>query len=230
MALIRVTEFIDIEAPQAEVFELLLNVERRMQLSPLWGMVKIVQQCGDFPAVGSGYLARLVEGDHPEYETVITEYEPPRRLAYCLDIDLQTTVAWTVQATPRGARLTYEESFQAPIVHKAEADPAQADPAQADPAQTEPASDEAVEETPTQEEFTQSVRKVIHEWLANIKRYAELRQTRTRRLIKWALDRYYLHLRPDQRQVIAIVLFMQITGMIAFTMAAIGLGLASLLF
>jgi uncharacterized protein YndB with AHSA1/START domain len=198
MAIVKVSEWVDIQAPREEVFALITDIKRRMQLSPLWGTAKITQQCGDYPAVGSGYMVGLAEGQHPEYETVVTEYQPPSRFAYCLDVDMLTTVAWTVTQTPRGSRLTYTEEFQAPAENS--------------------------------EEFKQKVRKTIRDWLLNIQRYAELRESPGKRLIRWAVDRFYLNQRPDQRSTIVTVVFLQIVGLIAFIMAALSFGIARLFF
>ena len=37
----KIVEWVDIEAPRSKVFELVLDVERRMQLSPLWGVTLV---------------------------------------------------------------------------------------------------------------------------------------------------------------------------------------------
>lgn len=192
----KVIEFIDVQAPRQEVFSLITHIERRMQLSPLWGVASVEAKNGNYPQVGSSYRVRLAEGNQLSYETVITDYQPDRKLAYCLDVDRQTSVTWTLQDIKTGTRLTYEEQF-------------------------------LVEEENAQE-FTQSVRAIVKSWLANIQRYAELRQSKIKRLARWLVDRFYLNLRPDQRRVILMILFMQITAAIAFIMAALGMGLASL--
>jgi uncharacterized protein YndB with AHSA1/START domain len=192
----KVIEFIDVQAPRQEVFSLITHLERRMQLSPLWGVASVEAKNGNYPQVGSTYRVRMTEGGQPPYETVITDYQPDRKLSYCLDVDRQTSVTWTLQDIKSGTRLTYEEEF-------------------------------LVEEENAQE-FTQAVRSVVKGWLANIQRYAELRQSRIKRLARWLVDRFYLSLRPDQRRVIVMILFMQITAAIAFIMAALGMGLASL--
>jgi hypothetical protein len=70
------------------------------------------------------------------------------------------------------------------------------------------------------------VRAVIQEWLKNIKRYSELRQGRFQRILKWFVDRHYLHLRPDQRKTIQAILFMHIVGMVSSAMAIIAWGIA----
>jgi len=66
--------------------------------------------------------------------------------------------------------------------------------------------------------------------LTNIKRYSELRDGQGRKLTKWFLDRFYLKLRPDQRRVVLLMLFMQAIGLATFVIAVIGWGVASLLF
>jgi len=72
------------------------------------------------------------------------------------------------------------------------------------------------------------VRHVISEWLTNIKRYSELRDGRGRKFVKWFLDRFYLKMRPDQRRVVLIMLFMQAIGLATFAIAVIGWGIVSL--
>ena len=80
------------------------------------------------------------------------------------------------------------------------------------------------------ENFIPTIRNVIREWLSNIKRYSELRDGRARLIIKWFLDRYYLKLRPDQRRVVQMLLFMQAIGLATFFVAVIGWGIASIFF
>jgi len=198
MSSTRVTEWIDIQAPRAEIFELVTNLERRMQLSPLWGTVKIIEKCGNYPAIGSRYMVQLIAGQQPEYETIITANQPPAKFSYCLDVDLQTSVTWMLAETQRGTRLTYSEEFHVPEGQE--------------------------------NHFSQEVRKVVQEWMQNIRRYAELRGTRARRLLRWTLDHFYLNQRPDQRKTIAAIVFLHITGAIGFIMAALAMGVASLLF
>ncbi len=193
----RISEWIDIDVSSTEVFNLVTNLERRTQLSPLWGVSKIGEQSVEYPKVGGGYMVSMAEGDHTNYKTVVTAYEPPSRFAYCLDIDMDTNVTWTVHGTPRGSRLTYTEDFRSPTENRAE--------------------------------FEQQVRKTITQWLQNIKRYLELRPTGYQRLIRFALDKYYLRLGPEQRRIVAMLLFMQITGMLAFIMAALGMGIVGLI-
>jgi uncharacterized protein YndB with AHSA1/START domain len=204
MAYTKVIEWIDIQAPRQEVFGLITDIERRLQLSPLWGLASLEARCGDYPNVGSGYLVRLASDPDPEqqplHETVITEYQPYQKFAYCLDVDQQTSVTWTLQEIRAGTRLTYCEEF---IVDETNASQAQ--------------------------EFTRSVREIVRQMLSNIQRYAELRESSLKRLARWLVDHFYLHLRPDQRKTLTAVLFLQIVGIFTFITAAIGFGLVSLL-
>jgi carbon monoxide dehydrogenase subunit G len=51
----KVTEYIDIQAPRQEVFSLITHLERRLQLSPLWGVASVEAKNGNYPQVGSSY-------------------------------------------------------------------------------------------------------------------------------------------------------------------------------
>jgi hypothetical protein len=75
-----------------------------------------------------------------------------------------------------------------------------------------------------EEEFVQSVRQVVQEWLSNIKRYAELRGDWFKRLARWVADRYILRLKIEQRRVIILLLAWQVITLLAFV--ALGLGFA----
>lgn len=74
--------------------------------------------------------------------------------------------------------------------------------------------------------FNQSVREVIHTWLNNIKRYSELRGGRLQRVLKWFIDRHFLHLRPDQRKTVQMILYMHAVGIMSSVMAIIAWGIA----
>ncbi len=191
-----VVEYVDIRAPKDEVFDLILNLKRRMQLSPLWGLAKIDFISADYPQPGSHYDVTLVQGDGSHYSTVITENQAGRKFAYSLDVARETRVAWLVQNLADGTRLIYQEDF---LVDEGEGD-----------------------------EFSQAVRKVVRDWLKNIKNYTELRNSVLGRIVRWGLDRFFLQLRKDQRQVVATLLFIQITGFVSFVMAALALGVAGL--
>ena len=198
---VKVIEWVDIQAPRQAVFDLVLDLERRLQLSPLWGTTTLEEKTPDYPAEGSLYRLRLnepPENIHPTYETTVTALEPLRKFAYRLCIDRETRVSWTTQDVQQGTRLVYTEEF---LLNEGE-----------------------------DEEFTQAVRKVVHEWLEHIRRYAELRQTPMKRLAKWLVDHFYLRLRPDQRRLVLTILFMHAVGSIGFILSALAWGIGSLLF
>ncbi len=192
----KVVEWVDIQAPREAVFSLVTDLRRRMQLSPLWGIAHIETISPDYPQMGSSYHVRVVEGADLEYDTIITGYQPGRKLAYCTDLENSSHITWTVQDIAQGTRVIYEESF--------------------------------ILEEGSDTELHASVRRVVKEWLANIKRYSELKDSPSHRLIKWFLDRYYLNMRRDQRKTVQVVLFMHAVGLISFIMAAIALGISVL--
>lgn len=194
---IQVIEWIDIHAPRQEVFDIIIDLERRSQLSPLWGMLKIEHIDREYPQEGSQITTRLGENAEIFRTTIITDLVPLFKFSYHTLTDRETQVSWTFQDVKTGTRLTYFEKFLA--------------------------------KDGDGEEFTQKIHKIVKEWLVNIKRYAELRDTRLKRLVRWFLDRYYLRMRPDQRRTVQVILFMHGVAMIAFVMAALAYGFASFL-
>jgi hypothetical protein len=196
MRTMKVVESVDIEAPREEVFDIIVNCDRRFQLSPLWGATEVEDISPDFPQQGSRYRVKLlVESKEPEYETVVTACVSNQKFAYYLTVRRETQATWTFQDVEQGTRLIYHEEF---LVDDAGDDP-----------------------------FVQSVRQVVRQWLDNIKRYAELRGGRFRRLIRWLADRYFLRLRMEQRRVIIMILAFQGVSFFAFIAAAIGFAIAS---
>lgn len=197
MAFVKVTEFVDIRAPRQEVYNILVDLKRRVQLSPLWGVLQIDRISENYPQEGSDFQMSLRNNQEiPPYQTVITCCNPLRKLAYKLDVRRKSEVTWILQDTQAGTRVIYEEQFE-------------------------------VDET-EDGEFAAQVRNVVVSWLKNIKHYAELRDGRLNKAIKWFLDKYFLKLRKEQRNVILILLFMQFTSIITFIMAAIALGVGGI--
>jgi hypothetical protein len=198
MALAKVVEFVDIRAPRAEVYDILVDLKRRVQLSPLWGILQIDRVSENYPREGSDFQMSIRNNaEYPPYRTVITCCNPLRKLAYRLDVRRKSEVTWTLQDTQTGTRVIYEEQFEM--------------------------------DDNEGEEFTGQVRTVVTDWLKNIKHYAELREGRLNRAIKWFLDKYFLNLRKEQRNVVMIILFMQFTSIITFIMAAVAVGVGGLL-
>jgi hypothetical protein len=198
MALAKVVEFVDIRAPRAEVYDILVDLKRRVQLSPLWGILQIDRVSENYPREGSDFQMSIRNNaEYPPYRTVITCCNPLRKLAYRLDVRRKSEVTWTLQDTQTGTRVIYEEQFEM--------------------------------DDNEGEEFTGQVRTVVTGWLKNIKHYAELREGWLNRAIKWFLDKYFLNLRKEQRNVVMIILFMQFTSIITFIMAAVAVGVGGLL-
>jgi hypothetical protein len=192
----KVVESVDIEAPRDEVFDIVASFDRRLQLSPLWGVAEIQNVTPEFPQEGSYYHTKLVEGDE-EYDTIVTAYEPTQKFAYRLTSHRQTHVTWTFQDLPQGTRLIYHEEFLV---------------------------DEAGDD-----EFVQSVRGIVQEWLNNTKRYAELGHRWWGRRARWGVDRFLLPLKVKQRRVIFILLAWEAVGCLSFIALGLGWGLAKLL-
>lgn len=197
MRTVKVVESVDIEAPREEVFNILTNCDRRLQLSPLWGTSEILSISPDFPQEGSSYRVKLRE-DGLEYETIVTAFIDGQKFSYRLTTRREINVTWTVQEIPRGVRLIYHEEF-------------------------------LVDETGKDEEFVQAVRRVVRQWLNNIKRYAELDERWMQRLLKWVLDHYVLKLRAEQRRVILMLVALQAATILSFVALVIGWALVSLL-
>jgi hypothetical protein len=108
----KVVESIDIEAPRDEVFDVVANCDRRVQLSPLWGVTEVQDITPDFPHEGSSYHVKLlVEGHETEYDTIVTTFTPNQSFAYRLTVKRQSCSTWTVQDVRRGTRLIYREEF-----------------------------------------------------------------------------------------------------------------------
>lgn len=103
--------WVDIEAPRDEVYSTIIDCKRRLQLSPLWGIVAVEDISAEFPQAGSSYHLKKIEGGEPPYETVVTEHQPLRQFCYQVAVDRHTSVRWAFQDIQRGTRLVYEEQF-----------------------------------------------------------------------------------------------------------------------
>lgn len=197
MGLIKVVEWVDIKAPKTEVFQVILDLKRRIQLSPLWGTIELEYVSDEFPREGSVFRTKVVSGSRKLLESRVIKYVEGVRLCYQTKADATSQITWTVQDCAAGTRLIYEEAFEA--------------------------------EDERREEVYQTVREAVKKWLNNIQRYSELHTTWFRRFIKWFIDRYFLRLKVEQRNVIAALVIMKAVGIIAFLMAVIAYGIASLI-
>lgn len=117
---IKVVEWVDIDAPRDEVFQLLLDVQRRIQLSPLWDLARIDSIADDYPQVGSRYHVHLIKGSELAYDTVMTGYQEGSRISYITDLDISSSITWVVQDVPHGTRVIYEEIYPEQMVASAD--------------------------------------------------------------------------------------------------------------
>jgi hypothetical protein len=251
----KVTDWIDIQAPCEEVFRMVADVEHRMQLSPLWGLSLLLEVAPNYPEPGSSYRVRVT--DAPFGIAGGTSYAVQNAFAGLAQIiswkightdsNADHQPASVIESRPS----TEEEQLQKTVIEReqeyfvSDYEPPHkfsyyldADCKtiitwrfQSIPRGTRINYEEVFcQENTGGEDFLPTVHHVIHEWLTNIKRYGELRGTRGRLFVKWFLDRFFLKLRPDQRRTVMLILFMQAIALITFVVAAIGLGIAGLLF
>lgn len=252
----KVTKLIDIKAPCQEVFDTVVNIHKRMQLSPLWGLSRLLEVESSYPEPGSSYRVQVLN-DAPyglSYGTLNASQSAMAGLAQVLSLKLgqkdadhlpqskmhipeQTSVNNEVEekvGTPLEQRYFIEEYQPSQIFCYHLDDDCKTVVTwrfQSIPFGTRINYEEVFcDENMGDEEFIPTVQHVISEWLTNIKRYSELRDGPWRKLVKWFLDRFYLKLRPDQRRVVQIMLFLQAVGLATFLVAVIGWAVASLFF
>lgn len=250
----RVSYLIDIKAPCQEVFDTVVDLERRMQLSPLWGLNRLLEVAPNFPEPGSSYRVQIMAGQVFELpqDTSNPQQHALEGLSQALFLQLGHTGNGEVDQTEENfSQSTMEEVEQqaveiTPVEHEyfiGEYQPPyrfsyyldddcetvvtwsfQSIPFGTRINYEEVFCDKNVED----ENFVSIVQHVVREWLGNIKRYSELRHGRGRKIIKWFLDRFYLKLRPDQRRVVLVLLYLQAIGLGTFLIAALGWGIISL--
>jgi hypothetical protein len=248
----KVTCLIDIKAPCQEVFNTVVNLERRMQLSPLWGLNRLLDVAPDFPEPGSSYRVRVMT-DKPfilAQGTLNAQQNALAGLSQALFFKLDHTAAEDMREVDSTSDETTVEEIQSqeePLVehkyfigeyqppHKfsyymdEDCDMFVTWSFQSIPFGTRVNYEEVFcDENVGDENFVSTVQHVIREWLSNLKRYSELRGSRGRRVIKWFLDRFYLKLRPDQRRVVLMLLYLQALGLGTFVVAAVSWGLVSI--
>jgi hypothetical protein len=199
MRKVEVVESIDINAPRDEVFALIANLYPRMQLSPLWGTFTISDVTPDYPGEGSHYQVRLTQDDKE-----VEEYQSIVTTSVSnQEFAYRSTARRQTQST-----WTVQDSTQGTHLICRE---------------------EFLVDDTGDEEFLDSAREEVRDWLKNIKRYAELRGGWGRRVLKWLLDRYVLRLKVSQRRVIVMLLAWEGIGCLSFLMLGIGWWIAKLL-
>ncbi len=232
----------------------MVDLERRMQLSPLWGLNRLLEVAPNFPEPGSSYRIRVLT-DKPfglSNGTLNPSQSAFAGLIQGLFLMLgHTGYGRTNQAesdiSERPATATERESWMtAPVEQEyfvGEYQPPHKFSYylnmgckmivtwrfQNIPFGTRVNYEEVFcDENFGNGDFVSTVQHVIREWLANIKRYSELRDGLGHKMIKWFLDHFYLKLRPDQRHVVLLMLYMQAIGLGTFLVALIGWGIVSL--
>jgi hypothetical protein len=249
----KVTSLIDVCAPCQEVFNTVVNVEKRMQLSPLWGLSQLLEVTPDFPEPGSSYRVQVLSGAPfgLAQGTLNASQSALAGLAQFLSLKSgqshsnpahESAIKLPQQSTTgkqdSRAKLPAEQEYfvaeyQPPNIFSyfldADCKTVVTWRLQSIPFGTRINYEEVFcDENVGGEDFIPTVRHVIQEWLTNIKRYSELRDGRGRLLIKWFLDRLYLKLRPDQRRIVLVMLAMQAIGLATFVVAVLGWGIISL--
>jgi hypothetical protein len=252
----KVMNLIDVNAPCREVFNTVVNNERRMQLSPLWGLTRLLEVSPNYPKPGSSYRIRFLN-DIPfglAYGTLNVSQSALAGLFQVLSLKMsradrehlenpvsdveegavQTDVQGTETKAPSEQKYfvqEYEPPYKFSYTLDEDCKTIVTWRFQSIPFGTRINYEEVFcDEKVGGEDFIPAVQNVVREWLANIKRYSELHDGRGRQIIKWFLDRFYLKLRPDQRRVMQMVLFMQAIGLATFLIAVTGWGIASLIF
>ncbi|GAB4504631.1 MAG: hypothetical protein Fur0043_16250 [Anaerolineales bacterium] len=246
----KVTDLIDIEASCEQVFAIIVDNARRMQLNPLWGGSELLEVSPDFPHSGSRYRVRLTSGAHftARQEQKDVTRNALREFAQLLSVKWNQPDFKPRDLLPEEGREVphHQRQSRAPVIQEycvmAYEPPhlfrysllpdnktivtwrCEGIPLGTRLRYEEEFSKEIVQEN----DFLPTLRQVIHEWLANIKRYSELIDGRGR-LIRWVVDHFYLKLRPDQRRVMVVLGFMQAVGLISFILALLLWGLVSLL-
>ena len=252
----KVTKLIDIKAPCKEVFDTVVNIDKRMQLSPLWGLSELLEVNPKYPEAGSSYRIQVLT-DAPfgiAQGTLNASQNAISGLAQALFLRMGHADSSPIDQSEsdipkqqiednklemqKSAPVEQEyfiEEYQPPHIFSYFLDTDcktivtwrfESVPFGTRINYEEVFCDESI----VNEDFIPTVRHVISEWLNNIKRYNELRDDRGRKVVKWLLDRFYLKLRPDQRRVVLLMLYMQAIGLATFMIAVIGWGIARLFF
>lgn len=104
-----IIESVEINAPQPEVFALITNRDRCVQLHPEWG-TEGQEVSPDYPHAGSFF--RSVPSEQPEaaYNTYVTDYMPNEKFSWQIEGTQPGTLSWSCQALPSGTKLVYEKT------------------------------------------------------------------------------------------------------------------------
>lgn len=251
----KVSDWIDIEAPCEEVFETVVNIDHRMQLSPLWGLSLLLEVSPDYPKTGSRYRVRVTDAPHgvaggssnlvPNVLAGLAHVISVKTGQSASHADRQPdpvpqNIPSADEEKPRENVMAREQEYVVAVYEPpnkfsyyldADCSTVITWRFQSIPRGTRiNYEEEFCDENTGGEDFLPTVQRVIREWMQNIKRYSELRGSRSRRFVKWYLDRFFLKLRPDQRRTVLLILFVHGIAIFTFLVAAIGLGIAGLFF
>lgn len=106
-----IRESVEILAPPGRVFSLLMDVEKRTHLNPIWDSVEI-RRLSTKEGEGARYRVKGKHGGRVvEYVTEWREVEKDRRIVYESVEGPRFKVVQTLYTTPQGTRLTHVESF-----------------------------------------------------------------------------------------------------------------------
>ncbi len=238
----------DIAAPCEEVFKTVIQIDKRMQLSPLWGLSQLLDVSETYPEEGSWYRIR-VNPTVPfglSHGTLDGTQSALAGLAEYLAVKLEGAERHPVPAEPQQTKKPVEPNtlvdyhytvleFQPPskLVYQLDNELKTVVTwlVKPIPLGSRVNYEECFcEETLVDPNFFPTMQRVVEEWLTNIKRYCELKGRPGKRLIKWFLDRFYLKLRPDQRRVVLIMLAMNLIGLATFILAVVVWGIPRLFF
>lgn len=251
----KVSDWIDIEAPCEEVFETVVNIDHRMQLSPLWGLSLLLEVSPDYPKTGSRYRVRVTDAPHGVAGGSSNLVQNTLAgLAHVISVKtgqsashadrqpdpVPQNIPSADEEQPRENVMAREQEYVVAVYEPpnkfsyyldADCSTVITWRFQSIPRGTRiNYEEEFCDENTGGEDFLPTVQRVIREWMQNIKRYSELRGSRSRRFVKWYLDRFFLKLRPDQRRTVLLILFVHGIAIFTFLVAAIGLGIAGLFF
>lgn len=240
----KITQLVDIEAPCEDVFNTIIDIHKRMQLSPLWGISHLQEVSPDYPEPGSHYHIKILKG--APFDISQGALNPTQSalagLAQVLLLKLGETQPLdgskeTIEQVKKVKKakntgVPTEQEYYIAECHSPcvfsyqltnDCETCVTWRLMEIPLGTRINYEETFCDTNIiGENFVPTVQRIVREWLTNIKQYSELRGSRGRLLIKWFLDRFYLKLLPDQRRVILMLLFMQAIGLASFTIAVFG--------
>jgi hypothetical protein len=250
----KITHLIDVEAPCEDVFSIVTDIHKRMQLSPLWGISQLQEISPTYPQAGSHYQVQVLQG-MPfgiSQGTLNASQSALAGLTQMLYLklgaaDTQSFLdgsktaeegpgAGDIEGQPENSLLEQVylvDEYHPPGLFHYHLDH-NCNTSITWRFQSIPLGTRVIYEEDFCEDnviggnFIPTLNRVVREWLTNIKKYSELRGARGRLLLKWFLDRLYLRMRPDQRRMVQVLLVMQAIGLGTFLVAAVVWGIGRL--